>query len=154
MAIRTYYMKDSIGFVFETSHPEMHKDAVRITKKEGEARRKEQSRAALLQIVKPGQTVATVLRHVSRSGMQRRISLYVSDGADMRCIDHHAATVTGHKESEKGGLVVSGCGMDMGFALVYDLGAALWPNGTKEPHSSRNGEPDCDGGYALRHRWL
>ena len=154
MAIRTYYMKDATGFVFETSHPEWHKDAQRITKKEGEALRKEQSRAALLALLAPGQTVATVLRHVSRSGMQRRISLYVSDGADMQCIDHHAASVTGHKESDKGGIVMTGCGMDMGFALVYDLGAALWPNGTKDHSSRSNGEPDCAGGYALNHKWL
>lgn len=151
MAFRTYYMKDSTGFVFETPHPALHKDAQRITKKEGEALLKEQSRAALLQIVKPGQTVSTVLHHVSRSGMLRRISLYVGDGGDVRCIDHYAATVTGHKESDKGGIVMTGCGMDMGFALVYALGAALWPNGTKEPHSSRNVGA---GGYALNHKWL
>ena len=153
MAMRFTYMQDSTGFVFETSNPLLHKECKKLAKKEGAALYKEQSRAALLQIVKPGQTVSTVLRHVSRSGMLRRISLYVGDGGDVRCIDHYAASVTGHKESDKGGIVMTGCGMDMGFALVYDLGAALWPNGTKDPHSSRNGEPDCAGGYALKHRW-
>ena len=53
-----------------------------------------------------------------------------------------------------GGLRVSGCGMDMGFHVVYNLGYALWPDGTPEPHGTRNGAPDSDGGYALKHRWL
>lgn len=24
----------------------------------------------------------------------------------------------------------------------------------REPHGRRNGDPDSDGGYALKHRWL
>jgi hypothetical protein len=31
---------------------------------------------------------------------------------------------------------------------------ALWPNGTDTPHGTRNGEPDTNGGYALKHRWM
>ena len=154
MAMRFTYMQDSTGFIFETSNPLLHKECKKLTKKEGAALYKEQSCKALLKILKPGQTVYTMLRSVSSSGMSRRISLFVCDGSDMRCIDSTVSVVTGHRESEKGGIVMSGCGMDMGFALVYDLGAALWPNGTKEPHSSRNGEPDCTGGYALKHKWL
>jgi hypothetical protein len=42
----------------------------------------------------------------------------------------------------------------MGFAAVYNLGYALWPNGTPEPHGTRNGVPDRDGGYALKQCWL
>ena len=53
-----------------------------------------------------------------------------------------------------GGLVIGGCGMDMGFHVVYNLGRAMWPDGTPDPHGTRNGEPDRDGGYALKHRWL
>jgi hypothetical protein len=52
------------------------------------------------------------------------------------------------------GITIGGCGMDMGFELVYQLGYALWPNGTPAPHGTRNGEPDTNGGYALRQRWL
>jgi hypothetical protein len=52
------------------------------------------------------------------------------------------------------GIVVGGCGMDMGFHLVYNLGATLWPKGTEKPHGTRNGEPDTSGGYALKSRWI
>ena len=49
---------------------------------------------------------------------------------------------------------VARSGMDMGFAVVYDLGLSLWPAGTPAPHGTRNGEPDANGGYALKHSWL
>jgi hypothetical protein len=56
--------------------------------------------------------------------------------------------------ADDGGIKIGGCGMDMGFDLVYSLGATLWPNGTRKPHGTRNGEPDSAGGYALNHRWM
>lgn len=105
--------------------------------------------------IKPGQTVYTILRHVSASGMSRDISVITiaSDGS-VRQWDYAVAKVLGYSLAKREGVRVSGCGMDMGFHLVYALGRALWPNGTPEPHSTRNGEPDSDGGYALKQRWL
>lgn len=58
------------------------------------------------------------------------------------------------RDDKTGGVRVGGCGMDMGFHLVYQLGSVLWPKGTKKPHGKRNGEPDYSGGYALKHEWL
>ena len=58
------------------------------------------------------------------------------------------------KIGKHGGLVVGGCGFDAGFEVVYNLGSLLWPNGTPEPHGTRNREPDSTGGYALKQdRW-
>lgn len=115
----------------------------------------------LAEYLKPGATVYTVLRHVSASGMSRRISCFVmlkaSKGkpAAPYCIDHLVAAVTGYRLAPRGeGLKVGGAGMDMGFHLVYTLGCAFWPNGTRRPHGTRNGAPDRDGGYALKQRWL
>jgi len=108
----------------------------------------------LLETLKPGQTVFCTLRHVSASGMQRRISLHVIKDDEIFQIDHLAARAMGDRIHDKGGIVVNGCGMDMGFSLVYNLGLTLWPNGTLAPHGSRNGEPDSDGGYALKSRWI
>ena len=108
--------------------------------------------ARLHEILKPGDTVYTVLRHVSRSGMMREISVIGPNNED---ITWHVMHVGGYRRSDKtGGLRVSGCGMDMGFHVVYNLGRAMWPDGTPDPHGTRNGEPDRDGGYALKHLWL
>lgn len=70
-------------------------------------------------------------------------------------IGYLVAKATGHGwDDRRGGVSMGGCGMDMGFALVYSLGSALWPNGTRQPHGTRNGQPDRDGGYALKQEWL
>ena len=100
--------------------------------------------------LKPGDTVFCVLRHVSRSGMMRHISFL---DKDHRCLDHLIGPALGYRRACEG-LKVSGCGMDMGFSVVYALGANMWPQGTPQPHGTRNGEPDSDGGYALKHKWL
>lgn len=125
-----------------------------ISKAEFNRARPAYCRAELLNLIAPGTTVYTQLRHTSASGMQRRISLHVVHEGRIRCIDTLAADLMGDKTHKDGGIVVNGCGMDMGFHLVYCLGAALWPEGTPEPHGQRDGAPDSDGGYALRHEWL
>lgn len=112
--------------------------------------------AELHKLLKPGATVYTILRHVSASGMSRRISTLVKDpDLGMREISHLVARALDYRRNDRdGGLIVSGCGMDMGFEVVYQLGSKLWPNGTPKPHGTRNGEPDSNGGYALKQRWL
>lgn len=118
---------------------------------------KAESIAFLLNNVKlsPGDTVYTVLRHVSASGMSRLIDLYVIRDGDPWRITYHVARAIGESyDQRKEALRMGGCGMDMGFQAVYCLGSALWPTGTPEPHGRRNGEPDSDGGYALKHRWM
>lgn len=123
---------------------------------------REEARQELLTLLPPGSTVYTILRHVSRSGMSRTISFFTiafdpldGDEPYLRCIDWAVAKVCGYTRDQKNdGLKVSGCGMDMGFAVISNLGYALWPNGTDEPHGMRNGEPDSNGEYALKHRWL
>lgn len=111
-------------------------------------------------ILKPGDTVWCILRHVSSSGMSRRISFVkfvksrITKKIEPYYLDHKISDLLDLKLSDVDGLVVGGCGMDMGFHVVYNIGAKIWPDGTPKPHGSRNGKPDSDGGYALKHRWL
>lgn len=151
---KTTYMLTESGFVFTTSHPDLHPMDKRLTVKEVKTLKLQRCKDGILKLVTPGQTISTLVHSVSSSGMSRRISLYIVDGQEIRNIDHWVSVITGYKQSDKGGLVVGGCGMDMGFHLVYTLGALLWPNGTDTAHSTRNGVPDTDGGYALKHRSL
>lgn len=111
--------------------------------------------AKLRTFLKPGARVTTILRHVSRSGMQRSISLAVVHDGEIDSLDYWAAHALRLPiDRTHGGIKIGGAGMDMGFQLVYILGRALWPNGTPGPHGRRNGQPDRDGGYALKHQWL
>lgn len=117
---------------------------------------RDDAHARLLHALYPGARVYTLLRHVSAAGMTRRISvLYVERETGLiRSADRLVARLLGYRQHDRGGLVVTGCGMDMGFHIVYSLGSALWPDGTPEPHGTRNGSPDRVGGYALKHEWV
>jgi hypothetical protein len=84
--------------------------------------------------------VGTVLRHVSQSGMSRDISVFYK-GLN---ITWYAARAMGETIKDKYGqrvIRMSGCGMDMGFALVYDLSSTLYGF-------------DNRGGYRLSQEWI
>jgi len=104
--------------------------------------------------------IYTVLRHVSSSGMFRRIDVYaIRDNKPLYLSGLVAELCHYKRDRQKQGLRVGGCGMDMGFAIVYNFAAAIFPNGfryrKKESHRNRDPGPrDRDGGYALRHEWL
>lgn len=130
----------------------------------------------LRKVLKPGDTVYTVLRHVSRSGMSRNIDLYyIAESKPVRIsayVGHAIGTPQSLKNWERSqGLTVGGCGMDMGFHLVYALGRVLYPHGfacvgERCQSNDHSNDPKCrrdtfvgqthtdDGGYALRKEWL
>ena len=102
--------------------------------------------------LKPGDTIYSIVRHVSQSGMSRDISFYKVFKGELVCLDWYIEKILGWKRSSNGGIRVGGCGMDMCFHTVYTLGATVWSRGTRKPHGSRNGAPDHSGGYALKSR--
>jgi hypothetical protein len=133
----------------------------------------------LKQWIKPGDTLYTQIKHVSRSGMQRVIQVVKIDCPDKYRIDegktepdilylgYNVATVVDMRyDREREGVKVGGCGMDTGFHLVYELSHALFRDGfdcvgegcPANDHS--NGDRDytphrhSDPGYALKQRWL
>ena len=84
-----------------------------------------------------GKRVWAKVNTVSRSGMSRRISLYVvtqrqylrdekevSD-AYIQKLDYWVAQATGRKSSTDG-VQIGGCGMDMIFALIESINWAVW----------------------------
>jgi hypothetical protein len=99
----------------------------------------------LTHYVNEGSRVYTILRHVSSSGMSRDISLVVAD-KDGRISDitYYAADALGYRLIERNGfraIRVNGCGMDMGFHLVYNLSSVLF-----------HGQDRA--GYILKQEWL
>lgn len=121
-----------------------------------------EARAHLREILTRRQEVFTILRHVSRSGMQREISCLVVDrDGNLRDITFWASRAIGWNIGTHGGVKVGGCGMDMGFHLVSTLAYAVF--GDEKPTSAELA--DCPkwtspqahhgyGGYALTHRWV
>lgn len=151
-----YYLRDTTsGRVFRSSYPENHKGSEVIPAKAGAEEYRRQYVASLRETIRPKQAVYTILRTVSASGMSRTLSV-VTIGADgqIHDITGSVAIALGDRTNDKGHIRVNGCGFDVGFDVVYRLGRTLWPDGTPEPHGTRNSKPDSDGGYALNHRWL
>ncbi len=153
------YLQDADGYVIATSNPQYHQGLKALPAATGKRLYRQQVIDQLKRDLKPGDKVYTILRHVSASGAACRISLVIpyvhqTDQTGIVTLDYSAALAIDAKLHPKGGIIINGCGMDMGFELVYRLGSALWPNGTDEPHGTRNGEPDRESGYALKHQWL
>lgn len=141
-----------------------------MTKKALQAQ--QEAREHLRATLKPGDTIYTVLRHVSKSGMSRDIDLYKMTADGPEYLSGYAAVALGERRAPDQGIRVGGCGMDMGFHLVYNLSRTLWPEGhgcigrerncPSNDHSNEYLNPDWrenvrlhkDGGYALRHRWI
>ena len=134
---------------------------------------REGARDTLRSMLKPGDTVTTILRHVSASGMSRRITLAIphtdayTGKNGIRDISRLAAHAAGLDFSEKRWQVVmGGCGMDMGFSAVYNLSSALFRDAFEcigegcPSNDHSNGDRDytphmhSDAGYALNQRWL
>lgn len=130
----------------------------------------------------PGDTLFTTCKHVSRSGMYRRISVFAMVNGEPRNISWHVAQVLGDRYRQDDQTVgVSGCGMDMGFHLVYSLSRVLFgetartgkgkeanqlrrsllkadmgyytQGGSKPPNPNKPGN-EWDTGYALKQRWM
>lgn len=122
-------------------------------------------------ILEPGDTVYTVLRHVSPSGMNRWIDAYKLEDDEPRWLSYLIGQTdgAGYWDDRRECVRVPGAGMDMGFHLVYSLAYALWPDGfdcTGEtcPSNDHSNDHTCkrekgahhhtESGYALNQRWM
>jgi hypothetical protein len=104
----------------------------------------DQDKAQLRDLLGDQPNVYTILRSVSSSGMSRHISLKTIHRGELIDITYLAARVMGDKVSEKLGyntIRVNGCGMDMGFHLVYGLSSVLYAGQDRA-------------GYVINQRWI
>ena len=123
--------------------------------------------------IKAGQTIYTTLQNVSSNGMSRRIIVTTIDDGRIWNITRLVATACEYRYNDNyGALVVGGCGMDMGFSVVYGLSSVLFRGdfhcvGEGCPSNDHANDRDgswsretnkgrlhSDGGYALRHSWI
>lgn len=134
----------------------------------------------LREILPPGSTAYTVLRHVSRSGMSRSIDVYaVGKDGPLWLSPRIAVAIDAIWDDTRESIKVGGCGMDMGFSIVYDLSATLYgyaqdgrskrmqPRVPLSPRDKRRlaawrarerkrspHHANTSGGYAISHRWM
>ena len=148
-----------------------------MLKTEAMDRLEQEAKEYLLTILAPGDVVYTSLDHVSQSGMTRRISVFVSKvnkeynngNPYIQRITWHVSKLLGYS-LKNDALVVGGCGMDMGYSVVYNLSSRLFKdnfecigehcpsndhsNSVFDRSKENVGRLHSDGGYALRHEWL
>jgi hypothetical protein len=123
----------------------------------------QEARDRLHELLPPGTTVYTILRHVSSSGMTRDITPFVVNDGEPVDLTWLAVKAFGFRAGPKRGVRVGGVGMDMGYDLVYRLSRRLYPDGfgctgdscPSNDHINReDNDHHRDGGYALKHRWF
>lgn len=126
----------------------------------------------------PGSTARTILRNVSRSGMQRSIDVYsIKDGETHWLSPYVAVLLDETWDNDRDAIKVGGAGMDMGFHVVYSMSASLY--GHAQDGRSRKMQPryplserdkrrlarwrkkersypgaNTSGGYAVNHKWI
>ena len=87
----------------------------------------------VLEQLPKGTTLYTVLRRVSRSGMTRIIDVKVIQNNTPRnaIVQEFCCCARDCEQESKwgGNYKVTGCGMDMGFWLVYELGQLVHQDG-------------------------
>jgi len=103
---------------------------------------KEEAIKRLKEEIKKGDTLWTQLNHVSQSGMMRHISVRQIKNNYPLDWSRLVATALDWKEAKNrfggyNGIKVGGCGMDIGFHLIYTLSRKLFNDG-----------------YAIKHSWL
>ena len=98
---------------------------------------KEEALRELKEMIKENETIYTILREVSRSGMRRKLSVLIVRDNRIENITYLVANALDYKLNEDGHLIIDGTGFDVGEYVVYQLSLKLFGNG-----------------YKLKHKWL
>lgn len=143
------------------------------TKKQAKAREHNEACEQLRQLFPIGSTIYCVIRSVSRSGMSREISFFAGGpNHEVSCVDWLVCRALDYHLG-KAGVKVSGCGMDMGFHVVYSVARVIYRDAFEctgksdcpsNDHRNERGDErkngysidriHSDAGYALNYRWL
>lgn len=104
----------------------------------------------LRRLFRAGSTAYTNVTHESRSGMSRSIEVYRVKGSEIRDVSHLVAEALGYTfDTRNGGVKMQGCGMDMGFALVYNMSRTIHAKSRSKLLKNKS-----DTGYLVKQRWL
>jgi hypothetical protein len=122
-------------------------------------------RELLLKDLPKGQnpTLYTSCRHVSNSGMMRHINVFAIVDNQPININWYIEKLGMYKRGSynsknSDSLRVGGCGMDMGFSVVYNISRAIFKDYDfkRLKVQGRNGDKyeTTDSGYIINQRWV
>ena len=84
-----------------------------------------------------GSTAHTTVRHVNPKGTSRHIKVLAISGERIQNVSYYVSKLLDWRYTDKEAIFVGGCGMDMGFHLIYTLSSVLY-----------------DDGYAIKQSWV
>lgn len=129
-----YRLKNRLSRWVTEKHPEYQTTQQKESEMKHSKTEKQEAIKRLQELLPVGTTVYTILQHVSKSGMSRSITsvIPVKDDATgelrIQQIDYLVKKVLDLPfDNRNGGLKISGCGMDMGYAIVHQLGCVMYP---------------------------
>jgi hypothetical protein len=141
-------------YAYQEGADRLHSEhAKRLTKKEYLAAKVAEAREFLLRDIRPRDTVLAI--PVNKACTQYRLFIAATSSDRPRPFPFE---ITGWYQQlvnpratgcYPDAISMPGYGYSKSFQLIYNLGSVLWPDGTPEPHGTRNGVPDSNGGYAL-----
>jgi hypothetical protein len=125
---KSYYFQCGES-VIKLDRDPMRSDYVQISKAKFMELNEKQSKTRLKKLIKRGDNITTLIRNVSTSGMSREIIVLIARGKEVKNISYDVSQLLDWKRGNNEGVIVSGCGMDMAFHLVYSLGSMLFNDG-------------------------
>ena len=107
--------------------------------------KKEKAIESLKKLIDEGDTIYYIIKRVSNSGMYRHIDFYKfkvkdefregEDRVQKVWLTRMMCDAVGYRFIDKTECMgVSGCGMDMGFSVIHNLGHVLFNDGYKLKH--------------------
>ncbi len=140
----TYYLSTTDNRVYDFNHQPSGEDWQQLSQAKGRELEKQQAIDSLKNIfnLMPSdkRVIYCVLRSVSKSGMSRVIDFYTIENNKPQYLSGLIRMALGYRMAKNGGLVIGGCGMDMGFHVVYTVASVIY-GGDR-------------GGYEIKSEWI
>jgi len=83
-------------------------------------------------------TIHVIIKSVSRSGMLKRVNTFIIKDNRLFFINYLIEQMTTYKTDKEHLIKLYGCGMDMGFKLVYDFSSVLFKNVERAGYELQN----------------
>jgi hypothetical protein len=140
----TYYLNTQYSRVYDFNHAPKGEEWQPVSQAKGKELEKQQAIDSLKNIFnlmpEDKRVIYCVLRSVSKSGMSRVIDFYTIENNRPQYLSGLIKMALGYRMAKNGGLVIGGCGMDMGFHVVYTVSSVVF-GGTR-------------GGYEIKSEWI
>lgn len=87
---------------------------------------KETAKEFLIKLLSKKNTIYSLVRHISKSGMCREIDFFCCENNDLVRITYEISKVLKSKIGKTGGIRIKGCNTDLTIGLINELSMSLF----------------------------